>query len=91
MADDLYSMMFISTSNSLLVGVLRMRRIIKNAIKCIHCGDIIESRHRHDFVTCSCGCCCVDGGTDYLRRGFVHSRDDFIELSEFDDASPDEQ
>jgi hypothetical protein len=61
-----------------------MRRIIKNAIKCIHCGDIIESRNRHDFVTCSCGCCSVDGGTDYLRRGFTNSRDDFIDLSEFD-------
>jgi hypothetical protein len=41
-----------------------MEKIIKNAIKCVHCGDIIESRHRHDFVTCSCGCCSVDGGTD---------------------------
>jgi hypothetical protein len=30
-----------------------MRRIIKNAIKCIHCGDIIESRYRHDFIDLS--------------------------------------
>jgi hypothetical protein len=75
----------------IFVGVLKMRRIIKNAIKCIHCGDIIESRYRHDFVTCSCGCCSVDGGTDYLRRGFINSHDDFIDLSEFDDTSSDEQ
>jgi hypothetical protein len=67
-----------------------MRKIRKNAIQCVHCGDVIESRHRHDFVTCSCGCCSVDGGTDYLRRGFVNSRDDFIDLSEFDDEGSDE-
>ena len=34
------------------------------------CGDIIESVHRHDFVECSCGSIFVDGGHDYLRRGF---------------------
>lgn len=60
-----------------------MQKIIKNAIQCKHCGDIIESTHRHDYVSCSCGCCCVDGGLDYLRRGFVHSKDeDYIDLSE---------
>lgn len=42
--------------------------IIKNAAKCKKCGDIIESVYRHDFVTCSCGSICVDGGKDYLRR-----------------------
>lgn len=45
-----------------------MRRIVKNAIQCMKCGDIIESKHVHDFVTCSCGACSVDGGHDYLRR-----------------------
>ncbi len=62
-----------------------MRRIVKNAIKCNHCGDIIVSKYRHDFISCSCGCCCVDGGNDYLRRGFLHSPDDFTEISEFED------
>ena len=47
-----------------------MRKIIKNAAKCLKCGDIIESKHRHDYVTCSCGNVSVDGGTDYLRRSF---------------------
>lgn len=42
--------------------------IIKNAIKCLKCGDEIESKHRHDFRRCSCGACGVDGGYDYLRR-----------------------
>ena len=42
--------------------------IIKNAIRCNICGDEIESKHRHDFVECSCGACAVDGGHDYVRR-----------------------
>lgn len=44
--------------------------IIRNAIRCRLCGDEIESKHRHDFVTCKCGACSVDGGHDYLRRCF---------------------
>lgn len=60
-----------------------MEKIIRNAIQCKHCGDIIESTQRHDFVTCSCGCCSVDGGLDYLRREFMHSKDeDYADLSE---------
>ena len=62
-----------------------MKKIIQNAIRCNLCGDMIESTYRHDFVTCKCGCCSVDGGLDYLRRGFTHSRDDFTELGAFED------
>lgn len=42
--------------------------IIKNAIKCRKCGDVIESTSTHDFKICSCGACAVDGGHEYLRR-----------------------
>lgn len=60
-----------------------LTKIIKNAIKCNHCGDVIESTHRHNFVTCSCGCCSVDGGLDYLRRCFKNfQEEDYTELSE---------
>ena len=61
-----------------------MQKIVRNMIKCNHCGDIITSTYHHEFVTCSCGCCSVDGGTDYLRRGFINSADDFTDLSIFD-------
>ena len=54
--------------------------IIKNQIRCNHCGDIIESKNRHDFRTCSCGRVSVDGGHDYLRRCFK-AEGDFEELS----------
>lgn len=26
----------------------------RNRAKCKNCGDIIESKHQHDFVTCTC-------------------------------------
>lgn len=42
--------------------------IVYNAIQCNKCQDVIESFHRHDFVSCSCGNCSVDGGMSYSRR-----------------------
>lgn len=59
-----------------------MRKYIRNAIRCNVCGDIIESKYTHDFVQCSCKRCFVDGGLEYLRRGFTDSPDDYTELSE---------
>lgn len=60
-----------------------MIKILRNAIKCNHCGDVIESTSRHQFATCSCGCCRVAGELEYLRRCFKHSREeDYTDLSE---------
>lgn len=56
------------------------RRIIRNAIQCNHCRDVIESFYRHDFKYCSCGRVAVDGGLDYLRRCF-QEKADYTELS----------
>lgn len=42
--------------------------ILRNAAKCLLCKQTIESKHRHDFVTCKCGNLSVDGGLDYLKR-----------------------
>jgi len=56
-------------------------RIMCNKAECRTCGDIIESRHRHDYVTCSCSSISIDGGKDYLKRvGNVIV--DLIDLSE---------
>ena len=55
-------------------------KIIKNAIRCKICGDEIESTYRHDYVTCRCGACSVDGGHNYLRRSFK-SPDCFEDIS----------
>lgn len=59
---------------------MSMARIIRNAIRCKKCGDIIESKTVHDFKVCSCGACAVDGGHDYLRR--CGNLEDWEELSE---------
>ena len=61
-----------------------MIKIYKNIIQCKHCGDIIESKTVHDFKFCKCGCVAVDGGHYYLKRCFKYSRDDFLDLSEYE-------
>lgn len=58
-----------------------MRKIIENKIRCKYCGDVIESKSGHDFRWCSCHTVFVDGGHNYLRRGFKNSPDDFEDLS----------
>ena len=58
------------------------KKIIKNAIKCNYCGEVIESKSVHDIKYCSCGKCAVDGGHEYLRRCFVNTpEEDFEECS----------
>lgn len=61
-----------------------MEKILRNKAKCLLCGDIIESKHRHHFVRCSCGKLSVDGGLIYLRRVF-DKMEDWIDLSEFEE------
>ena len=63
-----------------------MRRIKRNAIRCNHCGDVIESRYVHEFVWCSCESVYVDGGHEYLRRGFRDSTSDYTDLSEYEEV-----
>lgn len=62
-----------------------MSRIISNKIQCNNCKDIIVSRSRHEYVSCHCGECAVDGGTSYLRRSFK-TKDSYTELSLNDDV-----
>ena len=58
-----------------------MTKIIVNKIKCNHCGDIIESKHKNDYYVCSCGACSISGGLLELNRDFVYSPDDYTDLS----------
>lgn len=55
-----------------------------NKAQCKKCDDIIESKHRHVFRHCKCGNIFVDGGKDYLRRGWDSGdpKDNYEELSE---------
>ena len=60
--------------------------LLKNSIICNHCKEEIESKHRHDFVTCKCGKVSVDGGKDYNRILFEKIKD-FIGTSIKDDGT----
>ena len=59
-------------------------KLKSNKAQCRQCGDIIESKHRHDFVRCSCGAIFTDGGTDYIRRG-AKDLNDIIDMSEVEE------
>lgn len=58
-------------------------RVVRNRCQCRVCGDIIESRHGHDFVRCQCGEIFTDGGTRYIRRG-AGDLNNIIDLSEYE-------
>jgi len=67
-----------------------MNSLIKNALQTPD-GTIIESTHRHDYVTYTDANgkeYMVDGGLAYVRRS-IH--DDQIDLSEYDDAPHERQ
>lgn len=56
------------------------KQIVKNAIQCKHCLEIIESVSLYDTKNCTCGIVGIDGGKDYLQ---IHgSLNDYVELSE---------
>ena len=54
--------------------------IKRNAARCRKCDTIVESKTRHDFVSCKCGAIFVDGGLDYIRAG--GNPEDFESLAE---------
>lgn len=39
-------------------------------LECPKCRQLIYSRAVHDFHSCKCQYCFVDGGLEYLRAGF---------------------
>lgn len=47
-----------------------METTIVSAIKCPECKDMVFSRARHDYRTCSCGEISIDGGFDYTKISF---------------------
>jgi hypothetical protein len=56
--------------------------VVTNEARCLKCMDVIQSVHRHDFVTCSCGNLSVDGGDSYLKRSVRDGVDSWVDLSE---------
>ena len=64
--------------------------LTRNAVKCLVCNSVLESRHRHDYAQCSCPDeVATDGGLDYQR---ISAKDlDLIEnLCEYVEMTDDE-
>lgn len=72
-----------SKAVSFYVEKEKPKRIRRNRCQCAICLDIIESKHRHHFVSCKCGEIFTDGGKDYIRRG-AKNLDNIIPLDDYD-------
>ena len=60
---------------------------MKNRAKCKLCGEILESFHRYDYVSCKCGEIAIDGGQDYFRCSAKDWRN-FVRVDDFDNEIP---
>lgn len=69
---------------------MKINKLTRNRIQCLHCDDIIESKHVHEFVWCKCQTVAVDGGLDYAKRCFRNSPEDFLDLSEWKEVEVEE-
>lgn len=56
-------------------------KIQVNAIACNNCGEIIYSKHRHDFRWCGCNSVAIDGGFDYTRINVTGDSDGYVWMS----------
>ena len=62
---------------------------MRNRVKCRLCKEVIESRHRHEFVRCHCEAIAIDGGEEYPRQiglpeNFIHIDEEGKEVDEKD-------
>lgn len=60
MKDDLFNYLVATDTLDEFLG--KKLIIISNKVKCINCGEIIESKTINDFKRCSCGKIAIDGG-----------------------------
>lgn len=46
------------------------KQLIHNSVTCLQCGEVLVSKHVHDYQVCSCPqATMVDGGDSYGRYG----------------------
>jgi hypothetical protein len=60
---------------------LNVGDVWSNEAKCLSCGDVLRSKNKHNFITCSCGNLSVDGGSAYTKRLFRDEVDSWVEMS----------
>ena len=66
-----------------------MKRIIRNAVKCRLCGDVIESKKVYGIVECGCGAIAIEGGKRRLRRsGDILAIEELSKTVEVTDGVP---
>ncbi len=58
-----------------------MNQLVLNRIRCNSCQEEITSYSVHDYQSCKCGKCAIDGGVSYRR--FLG--DDFTDLAVWSD------
>ena len=57
--------------------------LTRNAIKCLQCNTVLESKYQHDYQACQCSNqAFVDGGLSYQRLG-AYNLDLIEDLSEY--------
>lgn len=51
-----------------------------DGIRCLDCGDVVWSRHRHDMVWCRCKKVAIDGGKAYTKVTFTDTPPEYVEV-----------
>lgn len=59
------------------------KKLTCNRARCRKCNDIVESTTTHHYQACRCGAIFVDGGLEYVRRGYDEPGN-FEDLSEYE-------
>ena len=65
--------------------ILREHTIVRNSVHCLDCDTEIESTPAQPYKACPCGNVFVNGGHEYIGRGFrrgAHYKDTSIETFE---------
>jgi hypothetical protein len=60
--------------------------LIANKAECSECGDIIVSKHNHDYQCCSCNTICIDGGFISPSGNWVKNPKQIINRNVYSDA-----
>lgn len=71
-----------------VINHTKRKVLTKNSVQCLSCLTILESHHRHDFVSCNCSNqTFTDGGLVYNRVGgkdldLIKNLCEYIEITE---------
>ena len=70
-------------SKEIIEGCDTISVLTRNAIKCLQCNTVLESKYQHDYQSCKCSNqAFVDGGLSYQRLG-AYNLDLIEDLSEY--------